>query len=102
LECSSAQETRDFQQSRAVINHCIRHEHIMMSLALSDVSIKKYITKAPHMGIIVVYVVVFTQYMVGNKRISSFMWNGVMNALTVHDGLKVHRIRREKLNLSES
>jgi hypothetical protein len=34
LECSSAQETRDFQQSRAVINHRIRHEHIMMSLAL--------------------------------------------------------------------
>jgi hypothetical protein len=47
------------------------------------------------MGIIVVYVVVFTQYMVGNKRITSFMWNGVMNALTVYDERKVHRILRE-------
>ena len=57
------------------------------------------------MGIMVVYIVVFTQYMVGKKRITSFMrkqWNGVMIALTVYDGLKVHRIRREKLNLSES
>jgi hypothetical protein len=34
LECFSAQETRDFQQSRAVINHRIRHKHIMMPLAL--------------------------------------------------------------------
>ena len=54
------------------------------------------------MGIMVVSVVVFTQYMVGNKRITSFMWNGVMIALTVYDGLKVHRIRRGNLNLSES
>ena len=72
----------------------------MMPLALWR--IEKYIAKAPHMGIMVVYVVVFTQYMVGSKRITSFMWNGVMIALTVYDGLKVHRIRREKLNLSES
>ena len=40
-------------------------------------------------------VVVFTQYMVGNKPVGPFTWNGVMIALTVYERLKKHRIRRE-------
>ena len=45
LKCSSAQETPNFKQFRAIINHRIRNERIMMSFALSR--IKKYIALAP-------------------------------------------------------
>jgi len=49
-------------------------------------------------------VVVFTQYLVGNKPAGPFTWIGGIIALTAYAyaGLNIQRFRKTNLNLSEA